>query len=233
MKFLLKFASRSRPHLFQKRVDNWIDKSSGKHELYWLCSFDEDDASMTDPAMQAWCLERKLHCHYGRSKGKVEAINADMRWAPRDADIYVIVSDDMAVLEQNWDCIVADEMVAAFPDLNGSLWFLDGRQDRTCTLSIMGRPVYEELGNLYDPRFISVYCDNFYHEIMHRTGRLKRIDTPVFAHVWGKENKDALMRRNESPELYCQDQKTFERLMKELDVTYPRKPGVPLSNAAR
>ena len=232
MKFLLKYPSRSRPDLFRRRVENWTQKASGVHNLYWLCTFDADDASMTDPAMQAWCMARNLHCHYGPPRGKVAAINADMEWAP-EADIYIIVSDDMAVLQQDWDQTVATDMLANFPDLNGALWYLDGRQDRTCTLSIMGQPIYEEIGHLYNPAFQSVYCDNFYHELMHRTGRLKRIDTPVFCHEWGAENRDALMRRNEAPELYRQDQKTFERLMDELDRTHPRQPGMSLSNAAR
>lgn len=233
MNFLLAYASRSRPDLFKRRVDNWTQKASGKHELFWCCSFDADDTTMTDPAMQAWCLAKGLHWQYGNSKGKVEAINATMQVAPPDWDIAIIVSDDMAVLQQDWDQRVVTDMLANFPDLNGALWYLDGRQDRTCTLSIMGQPVYEEIGHLYHPDFISVYVDNYYHELMHRTGRLKRIDTPVFFHDWGTENKDDLMRRNEAQELYIQDRRTFKRLMAKLDRTYPRPRGVSLSNAAR
>lgn len=216
MKFLLKFASRSRPHLFQKRVDNWIDKSSGKHELYWLCSFDEDDTSMTDPAMQAWCVAHKLHVYYGPPRGKVEAINADMQWMPSDVSICVIVSDDMEVLAQNWDCIVADAMLAAFPDLNGALWYHDGRQNRTCTLSIMGKPIYDKLGYLYYPEYESVYCDNDFHELMQRSGRLKFCGCKVFKHDWREENNDPLMARNERSEVYAKDKAVWERRRREL-----------------
>jgi hypothetical protein len=139
-----------------------------------------------------------------------------MQWMPSDVSICVIVSDDMEVLAQNWDCIVADAMLAAFPDLNGALWYHDGRQNRTCTLSIMGKPIYDKLGYLYYPEYESVYCDNDFHELMQRSGRLKFCGCKVFKHDWREENNDPLMARNERSEVYAKDKAVWERRRREL-----------------
>ena len=106
-------------------------------------------------------------------------------------------------------------MQTNFPDLDGSLWYSDGRQDNICTLSIMGKAVYSILGHLYHPDFLSVYCDNFYHDLMVRSNRMWKSKQPVFHHEWGHENKDDLMRRNENRELYAKDKATYERLLRE------------------
>jgi hypothetical protein len=106
-------------------------------------------------------------------------------------------------------------MSVHFSKCNGALWYPDGFQSRICTLSIMGRPVYEELGHLYHPDFESVYCDNWYHEVMVRSNRLQKINRQVFRHQWRKENNDALMRRNEGQAVYRRDKQVFVRLMKE------------------
>lgn len=214
MKFLLKYASRSRPALFKQRVDNWNKLASGKHELVWICSFDTDDPTMQTADIRDFCQANGIMPHYAPNKSKVQAINASMNFAPPEWDIVIIVSDDMACLMQDWDDIVAKDMEESFTECNGALWYPDGRQDRTCTLSIMGRPVYRRLGHLYHPAFRSVYCDNYFQHVMERSNQLKKINKPVFAHEWRKDNSDALMARNEHRAVYLRDKQTFDRLMR-------------------
>jgi hypothetical protein len=199
-----------------KRVENWEHFASGQHELYWLCSFDVDDPTMRDPAVQLWCQQRGLHYYYGTSKTKVQAINADLDRRPPDYDVAIIVSDDMAVIAPGWDEIVAFDMRQHFPQLDGALWYLDGRRDDLCTLSIMGRGVLERLGYLYSPEYATSYCDNDYQRLMEHQGKLWRCGGQVFRHEWRVENNDALMRRNEGRELYARDKATFERRMRDL-----------------
>jgi hypothetical protein len=133
-----------------------------------------------------------------------------------DWNIVIIVSDDFEVLEFGWDERVASDMLTHFSTLAGALWYHDGRQNRTCTLSIMGKPVYDELGYLYYPEYESVFCDNDYHELMQRSGRLKFCGCKVFKHDWQAENNDALMVRNERSEVYAKDKVVWERRQREM-----------------
>lgn len=216
MRFLLKYASRSRPALFQKRVRNWQSTASGKHQLAWLCSFDRDDPAMNNPVIHAWCNSQGIAHFYGQSRNKVQAINADMDQAPAQWDVVVMVSDDMAVIARGWDEVVAQDFHKHFPDLNGALWYLDGRRTDLCTLSILGRPVYRELGYLYCPEYYTSYCDNDFQAVMEHSGRMRKIDVPLFRHEWRQENNDALMTRNEGREWYAHDKAVFDRRLPEI-----------------
>ena len=219
MKFLLKYASRSRPELFQKRVRNWLESTSGRHEVWMLGTFDVDDPTMRTAEIQEFCALYGLNTCYGVHRTKIEAINGGMLFAPEDWDIGIIVSDDMAATD-GWDEVVATEMATHFPDLNGALWFPDGRQRRLCTLSIMGRPVYDWLGYWYHPDYKTAYCDDDFHQLMRKTNRLCFVDKPVFCHEWRKENDDALMARNENRVTYAHDKAVFTRRMAELELSH-------------
>lgn len=213
MKFLLKYPTRSREHLFVESVNLWRATASGLHELHWLVSCDTDDVTMNNQEIWEWCRERGVPIYYSENKTKVQAINANMDQAPADWDVLVLVSDDM-IPSECWDQIVGDHMPE---DLRCGLWFPDGRRRDLCTLSIFGRPILEEVlgGYIYHPEFRSVYCDDYYHVLMQQAGLLKFVDLPVFRHAWGEQNKDALMRRNENPTWYRQDKNTYQRLLQE------------------
>jgi hypothetical protein len=219
MRFLLKFPSRSRPKLWADRVREWSSKSSGRNEINWLCSFDNDDSTMRHDQLPSVEIPRHvmLGLNWGDSKTKVEAVNADMDKV-KDVpwNVLILVSDDFHCLAYSWDEIMVKDMLASFPDLNGALLYGDGRQTNppaTCTFSVMGRPVYEEMGFIYHPAFKSVYCDNYYHDLMTRTNRLKFCDHPIVRHAWREENNDALMDRNEAHPGYDEDRRTYERLV--------------------
>ena len=226
MRFLLKYPSRSRPALWHARIAEWTSLASGRHSLLWVCSFDVDDATMPQakvlpllqqelPKVRRFVPPATLEAHafWGHNHSKVEAINADLeQFKAVPWEILICISDDMSCKLTDWDETIAADMLAAFPDLNGALWYPDGfqKEQRTCTFSIMGRPVYDELGNIYEASFNSVYCDNWFTEQMQASHRLKFIDKLLVRHEWA--NKDALMHRNESRELYDRDRATYARL---------------------
>lgn len=194
-----------------RRWANWTEKASGAHELKWLASFDVDDPTMNCEAMRQWCHVRGITACVGYNRTKIEAINADMEHAGA-FDVLILVSDDMAVRTSGWDKIIWDELSSAFPDLNGALWLPDGLQLRLCTLSIMGRPVYEDLGCIYDRRFKSTFCDDYFQSLMIRSNRLRFVDRDVFRHEHKVHNNDELMIRNEGDGYRRYDQLVYCQL---------------------
>jgi len=224
VKILLKYPTTNRPALFKKRIENWSFMAKCTHRIDWLCSFDENDPTMNTPEVHEWLISTEeklsqrnigLSWHYGNSRTKIEACNADMNMAPPFWRILVLVSDDMAVTEWDWDDSLAGDYCEYYPNYDGCLWYTDGRQDRLCTLSILGRPIYDELGYVYDPDFISTHCDDWFQFLMEKKGKIRRMDRQWFVHEWMKENADWLMRRNNNPVLFQQDKATLARKIKE------------------
>lgn len=217
MRFLLKYPTRSRPKLFQSQIAAWRETASGENSLQWLVSADADDATMNTPEIREWCAAQGVPIHYGQSKTKIEAVNADMDKAGDDWDVLVLVSDDMIPVA-GWDKVIADNMP---DDLRCGLWFPDGKRRDLCTLSVFGRPILNEVlgGHIYDPAFKSVCCDDYYHWLMKRAGLLKFVDVMIARHAWREQNNDDLMRRNEHPTTYAADRQTLRRMTREAHVT--------------
>lgn len=209
-RFLLKYPTRARPKLFRDQVIAWNRAASGQHQLQWLVSADTNDETMNNDEMRYWCSATEVPIHYGNNRCKVEACNADLHLAGDDWDVLVLVSDDMVAMP-NWDATIAEHMPA---DLNCGLWFPDGRQRKLCTLSVFGRPILNDVlgGFVYHPSFQSVWADNYYQWLMQKHGLLKFVDVQIARHAWQEQNRDDLMRRNESRELYRLDRATFETL---------------------
>lgn len=210
MKILLKYPTRRRSALFMDRVRNWSSLSSGRHELHWLVSVHADDATMQTEEIARFCDDYQIELFTSNAQNKVQNYSAGVDQTAFDWDFVCVVSDDMRVLKQDWDCIVARE----FGDnLDQALWFPDGLNPTVNTISIMGRPVYERIGAIYDNRFESVYCDNYYVWLCERAGVMRKVDMPgLFLHEWKVRNNDALMRETENPAVYARDRDTFRRL---------------------
>lgn len=208
MNILLKYPSRERPELFAATVHEWTRLAAQPDRIKWIVSLDADD--LTLPIYRSKCDQWNIDPIIGASRNKVDAVNRDLD-AVRAAewDVVVLVSDDMRPVVHGWDDEIRRHM--ATPDM--ALWFVDGRQDDLCTLSIFGRPIFDRMNCVYHPAFNSVYCDDYYHFIMEQQGKLKRIGPPlVFEHQWKRENDDALMRRNEARGPYEHDKRTLDRL---------------------
>jgi len=103
-------------------------------------------------------------------------------------DIVLGASDDMWAIQQGWDTIIRQAMAANFPDLDGCLWFSDGRQDAICTFSIMGRKAYQRDGFIYHPDYLSYWCDNEWTEVWTSRGKLHKDPRRLFRNehpIWG------------------------------------------------
>jgi len=198
MKILMKYPSRGRPDWFKQTLELYKDKLGDTHEHQWLITMDVDDASMNNDAMRAY-LDRQhnLMYHYGESKTKIEACNADMEMAG-DWDVLVLVSDDMLPSIFRLDDVIATEMQKNFPDLDGALNFPDGccGNNGLITQSIMGRRLYEHFGYIYYPGYRSFYCDTEFSDVVREMGKCAECEMMIVHHDWKGDNVDALAIKN-------------------------------------
>jgi hypothetical protein len=211
VRFLCKFPSRSRPGRFMEVFGLYRSMLSGKHDMKFILSFDEDDISMNNPRIHKWLAAQgeDVSAYYGKSKSKIQAINADMDKAP-DYDILILASDDMVPVQKGYDDIIATDMQTHFPDLDGVLHYNDGvRGDQLNTLCIMGKPYYDRFGYIYHPDYTSVFCDNEFTEVSRMLGKAVYIDNLIVQHKWMDQGKDALYERNENPVFYGKDYQIY------------------------
>jgi hypothetical protein len=209
---LYKFATRSRPERFQQALDSIINNADGTN-FRILVTIDDDDE-----AMAAFSKE-KTHPNVtyvsGVSNSKIHAINRDMDLAMGwDWQILVNFSDDMLITSKNFEPVVREGFyVGGAWDFDIFLHLPDGfRNEKICTLSIMGRDYYKRFNYIYHPSYVSVYCDNEATEVAKRLGRYIYKPDSVYTHEHPSNvsaHWDALYEKNESPEFYSADNFTF------------------------
>jgi hypothetical protein len=90
------------------------------------------------------------------------------------------------------------------PDnLDASLWFYDGGQNRINTQEILGKTYYDNQGFIYDPRFKSFFCDNLATDKANKAGKLIQFNKCLIRHfhpgykALPHVKKDALYERND------------------------------------
>ena len=217
IRILIKFPTRSRPKKFKDVLGKYIDYLSGKHDIRFVITMDKDDKSMNNAEMRAFLDDTakrvSLIYHYGDSKTKIEAVNADLEG--EDADILLLASDDMVPQIECYDDVIATDMMKYFPEFDGALNYNDGlrkekRQD-LMTLAVLGWRLYEEWGYIYHPGYISLYADQEQTEVCRRTGRLVDLPQCIIKHDWPLHaERDALMQRNENDAMYTRDGAYFK-----------------------
>ncbi len=156
---------------------------------------------------------RILNIHFGNSRSKIQACNADIDKAA-DWDAVLLMSDDMIIQRHGFDDVIADEFSHHHPDYDGALWFCDGTESSNrglCTLSILGREYYDRFGYIYNPQYKSFYCDNEYTEIGTQTGKLTKLPYCIIRHNhpdWGGTfDQDKLYAKNNR--FWAQDERTY------------------------
>jgi len=222
MKLLIKFPTRNRPEKFKHVLEKTINYSSGNNHLRFVISMDEDDPTMNTFEMQKWLreLDADLVYHYGNSKSKVEACNANLEG--EKADIIILLSDDMVPCFEGFDELIVEGMKEHFPNMDGAIKFHDGLRPPTdflMTLPIIGWKLYEQMGHLYHPSYTSLYCDNEMTIICMSLNKLAISPVCLFRHMWTSQPFDELHARNENVEMYEKDGKVFqERKNKNFDL---------------
>lgn len=216
-KLIYKFPSRNRPDKFKHVLEKSISLLSGKHDVRFVITLDSDDETMNNDNMREWMdnLDVDLVYHYGDSKSKIEACNANLE--DEDGDALILVSDDMVPCFQDFDDIIMQGMEQFFPDMDGAIKFHDGlrpKEDLLMTLPVLGWNLYKKFGYIYHPDYTSLYCDNEMTIVCRDLGKLLVSPVCIFRHEWTNQPFDDLHARNENSEMYAIDSKVFEERQK-------------------
>jgi len=209
VKFLFQYPTRSRPEQFKRTLAAWMENLSGKHGYEFLLSIDNDDKSMATWEMDKFITANRLGVWHGNHKNKIEAVNSGIK-TEMEFDILVLISDDMIPMMLGYDDIIAQKMQEYWPDLDGALNFFDGKYSNPtcCTLSIMGKKLYDRFGYIYHPSYKSVFCDNEYTEEAARAGKMVWINECIIKHDWQGDQYDELARVNSK--YWAEDEANFK-----------------------
>jgi mannosyltransferase OCH1-like enzyme len=179
---LIKISTLGRPELLCKCLDSFVEKMSGNNVVFFCITCNIDDDVMTEEVVNGLKSKyQNIKVFFGDHKSKIEAYNADIE--NFDFDVLVAASDDMIAVEKDYDQIILDCMGFYFPDTDGALWFetCDGNQ-RTATLSVMGKSYYLRFGHVYNQDYIGYYCDDEFTQVAFKLGKIKRIDHAIICH---------------------------------------------------
>jgi hypothetical protein len=179
---LVKFPTRNRPEKFFNTLDQYYKLLSGKNNVQFLITCDNDDLTMNNDDVKKRLLSYKnLTIKYGDHKSKIEAVNADLN--SKDFQIILLASDDMTPVVEGYDDIIINKMTSTFPDFDGIVWFNDGVQgNRLNTLCILGFKYYNRFGYIYNPEYKSLWCDAEFTQVGNMLGKQKYFDQVIIRH---------------------------------------------------
>lgn len=204
MKILVKFPSRSRPERFFRSLDSLYQLCYAPENMYVLLTADTDDGTMMNSDVYTRIVNdyKNIKIVYGRSEGKVHAINRDMDklheyWPEAaDWDAIVVLSDDIRMIISGWDEIIRMEFQQR-PTIGGTyLHFMEKDTKRLLNvMEIMNREYYDRFGYIYHPSYKSLWCDNEKTEVAKMLKCYHYIDSEIFVHenpVYGYQPRDAM-----------------------------------------
>jgi len=196
MRILFKYATKNRPHLFDRGMQSILNNVSSDN-FHILVSVDNDDKNHYKEYPNTTIVR-------GESLNKVDAINRDIELID-SWDILVNMSDDMVFTCKGFDTIIRDNFAHC-------LHFPDGNRNDLITMTIISREFYTRFGYIYNPEYKSLYCDNEQTEVSKILGCYKYIDKQIFEHLhpaYFKANFDAQYIYTES--FMNEDRLTYER----------------------
>lgn len=208
MRILVKFPSRERARTFDKVIRQYKAMQLTEDVMYFIT------LDSNDPDLERYidiCQELGLMYSLGESNGKIHACNRDMADVQLPAwDIVILASDDMLPQTHGWDKTIIDEMQQYYPDTDGVLYHWDG-YTKLNTMCIMGYSYYKRFNYIYNPAYLSLFCDNEFQEVSRALGKETYFEEVLFKHEHWSNNPhvkpDALMRKNEK--LYNIDKTTY------------------------
>lgn len=209
-RLLVKIPTRNRPDRFRNLINQLLQHLSGENEVRFVISLDHDDATMNNEAIVEYLQnlqnEVDLSYFFGDSRTKIEAVNADLEG--EEADVIIVISDDMIPKKQNFDNIIFREFSYAFSDFDGAIKFSDGlRNDDLMTIPVLGWPLYKRFGYIYQPRYKSAFCDEEQTLVCSLLGKIISVPICILRHDW--ICGDALSLRNQQDALIQEDYLTF------------------------
>lgn len=187
MRVLVKIPSRERPGTLAEVVTKYAGLAADPKNTAMLITLDKDDFDNQGTDAYRHIKQSAMDCglsevimNVGNRVSKIEAVNRNVTDEPWD--ILIAASDDMYPVMGGYDQVVREAMTKHYPNLDGCLWFHDGRQNRICTLSIMGRKAFDLDGHVYHPSYLSYFADDEWTEKWKRRGKLTKINECIIRH---------------------------------------------------
>jgi len=211
-KLLVKFPTRGRVEKFFNTLDKYYELLSGRCNVEFLITCDNDDLSMNNPVVRdRFKAYDNLEVEYGDNKTKIEAVNVGV--SHRDFQIVLLASDDMIPVVKGYDSIIIESMCTSFPDFDGVVWFNDGTQrDKLNTLCILGRKYYNRFNYIYNPEYKSLWCDMEFTHVGNLLGKQKYFQQVIIRHDHHSITNEGFDEIYSQNELYeSEDSITFIR----------------------
>ena len=222
---LFKIPTRARPKKLFEVIDATVKNLSRKDGAFsFLLTVDRDDLTMQNKeVLKKLNQYPNMQIVSGASKTKVEAINRDLKEYKKKWDILVLLSDDMVPVEFGFDQIIRDKFDEHFPDLDGVVWFNDGKMGNALnTCCILGKNYYNRFNYIYYPKYESLFCDQEFTEVANILKKQKYFHNVIIEHrhflIKKYHNRfDELYQRNYHS--FSKDKKLFgERLAVHFDL---------------
>ena len=198
MRILIQYPSRSRSQKFAQGLETIRNLAVMKDDLLVHVVLDTDDPTLDlyMPELARLDDVPYLIC-FGKSTSKIDAINRplpDVDW-----DILLTFSDDMRFITYGWDVLVRDQFRTS-RDLFVHFFEKDSG-DRVSVMDIVGKDYYARDRFIYNPDYLSLFCDEEKTEIARLRGKYVFVDIPIFRHdnpaVTGGE-QDAMLKEQQA-----------------------------------
>ena len=184
MNILIKYPSRGRPEVFKNTTRLYNEKLSGKHNVKFICSFDNDDISMNNNDIREYIksLNYNIEYYYGDNKNKIEAVNANI---PDDNwfDVLILAADDIFPVVPNYDDVVCEDLLSTEHKLDCPIHYYNPMWEKKLDVfCVMGRDYFNRFKYIYHPEYKSIFADNEYTEVAQLLNRHTFLIKTVFVH---------------------------------------------------
>jgi hypothetical protein len=205
IRFSLLHPSRGRLALAATAIDEWAARHSGVHAVEHVLSVDADDDV---DGYRRVAADHGAGIIVNANRSIVDAANAAARAST--GDVLIVVSDDFGC-PQDWDVALADVMGDR---RDVAVLVHDGIAGRIMTLPVLGRALYERLGWVYHPAYVSMFCDDDLTDTAAAMGRLIDARHLVFPHrhyTAGLAPLDATYARQNASAAWLHGWRVFEK----------------------
>lgn len=221
LKLLIQFPTRARPGQALYYLKHYINLLENPSQTIIHVAMDSDDESMNNEDIRellASTLQSRVLCEgrvsFQNNKTKLDAVNRNA--SAFDFDIAIVGSDDLLPVVEFYDTLIKEEMVKAFPDLDGVLMLHDGTFGDLCTTPCIGRKWFDRFGWINNPIYKSVFADNDLTESARIRNKLHKVNDTWLRHnhpAHGRGNWDDLYKKNQ--EYWSEDQAAFNKRKEE------------------
>lgn len=210
--FSLIHATRGRPEMAIKARENWLSRASGLHSIQYIYSCDDDDPRpLPEKGLPAdTCIV------IGQNRGNVDAYNR-AAWKAATGDIFIQVHDDV-LPPQNWD----EKITGAIGDFTkpAVLRVGDGLPKEVNAQATPGllailigtQAWFKQIGYMYHPSIISVYCDDHATQIAEKHHAIINSDL-IFAHDWRGADRDETQKKSYAQENWKIGKEALDKLV--------------------